>query len=112
MKLVALSLRQAELSNTDLDSDVVEYLATNFKTQTFANWREHFESTACLCGNAEFHAAAEEFWEILNNRPQHITAKQIIDKTARYYNIDVKDMCSSDGIGYRDAKANCDVPSA
>ncbi len=28
--------------------------------------------------------------DIKRNRPQHITAKQIIDKTARYYNIDVK----------------------
>ena len=28
-------------------------------------------------------------------RPHHITAKQIIDKTARHYGIEVKDMCSA-----------------
>lgn len=28
-------------------------------------------------------------------RPHHITAKQIIDKTARHFGIDVKDMCSA-----------------
>ena len=34
----AIVKAKAELSNTELDSDVVEYLATNFK-RIFVNWK-------------------------------------------------------------------------
>lgn len=94
----AIVKAKAELSNTELDSDVVEYLATNFKT----NIRELEGALNRLLAYAEMQnftpdltAAEGILGDIKRNRPQHITAKQIIDKTARYYNIDVKDMCSS-----------------
>ena len=94
----AIVKAKAELSNTELDSDVIEYLATNFKT----NIRELEGALNRLLAYAEMQnftpdlAAAEGILgDIKRNRPQHITAKQIIDKTARYYNIDVEDMCSS-----------------
>ncbi len=89
---------KAGLSGITLESDVVEYLATNFKT----NIRELEGALNQLLAYAEMQAItpdAETAEGLLGNikraRPHHITAKQIIDKTARHYGIEVKDMCSA-----------------
>ena len=94
----AIVKAKAALSSFELDSDVVEYLATNFKT----NIRELEGALNRLLAYAEMQdftpdiMAAEGILDgMKQTRPQHITAKQIIDKTARYYNIEVKDMCSA-----------------
>lgn len=94
----AIVKAKAALSSFELDSDVVEYLATNFKT----NIRELEGALNRLLAYAEMQdftpdimAAEGILGDMKQTRPQHITAKQIIDKTARYYNIEVKDMCSA-----------------
>ena len=94
----AIIKAKAAFSDAELDTDVIEYLATNFKT----NIRELEGALNRLLAYAEmqnFNPDLQAAEGILGNmkraRPQHITAKQVIDKTARYYNIDTKDMCSA-----------------
>ena len=94
----AIVKAKAALSNVDLDSEVVEYLATNFKT----NIRELEGALNRLLAYSEMQnfvpdlpAAEGILGNMKQARPQHVTAKQIIDKTARYFSIDVKDMCSA-----------------
>lgn len=89
---------KAEQSGVSLENDVVEYLATNFKT----NIRELEGALNQLLAYSEMQAItpdAEIAEGLLGNikraRPHHITAKQIIEKTARHYGIEVKDMCSA-----------------
>ena len=94
----AIIKAKAAFSDAELDTDVIEYLATNFKT----NIRELEGALNRLLAYAEmqnFNPDLQAAEGILGNmkraRPQHITAKQVIDKTARYYNIEAKDMCSA-----------------
>ena len=89
---------KASLSSIELESTVVEYLATNFKT----NIRELEGALNRLLAYAEMQnftpdllAAEGILGNMKRTRPQHITTKQVIDKTARYFNVDVKDMCSA-----------------
>lgn len=93
----AIVTAKAGLSNIELSADVVEYLATNFKT----NIRELEGALNQLLAYAEMQNItpdAETAEGLLGNikrsRPQHITAKQIIDKTARHFGVEVKDVCS------------------
>lgn len=93
----AIVTAKASLSNIELSADVVEYLATNFKT----NIRELEGALNQLLAYAEMQNItpdAETAEGLLGNikrsRPQHITAKQIIDKTARHFGVEVKDVCS------------------
>lgn len=93
----AIVTAKAGLSNIELSADVVEYLATNFKT----NIRELEGALNQLLAYAEMQNVtpdAETAEGLLGNikrsRPQHITAKQIIDKTARHFGVEVKDVCS------------------
>lgn len=94
----AIIKAKAAFSDAELDTNVIEYLATNFKT----NIRELEGALNRLLAYAEmqnFNPDLQAAEGILGNmkraRPQHITAKQVIDKTARYYNIEAKDMCSA-----------------
>ena len=93
----AIVTAKAGLSNVELSADVIEYLATNFKT----NIRELEGALNQLLASAEMQNItpdAETAEGLLGNikrsRPQHITAKQIIDKTARHFGVEVKDVCS------------------
>ena len=93
----AIITAKASQSGVELDSDVVEFLATHFKT----NIRELEGALNQLLAYAEMQNIpidAETAEGLLGNikrsRPHHITAKQIIDKTARYFSVDVKDICS------------------
>lgn len=93
----AIITAKAGLSDVELSADVVEYLATNFKT----NIRELEGALNQLLAYAEMQNItpdAETAEGLLGNikrsRPQHITAKQIIDKTARHFGVEVRDVCS------------------
>lgn len=93
----AIITAKASLSDTELSADVVEYLATNFKT----NIRELEGALNQLLAYAEMQNItpdAETAEGLLGNikrsRPQYITAKQIIDKTARHFGVEVRDVCS------------------
>lgn len=93
----AIISAKAALSGVELDSQVVEFLATNFKT----NVRELEGALNQLLAYAEMQnitidveTAEGLLGNVKKTRPHHVTAKQIIDKTARYFGVDVKDICS------------------
>lgn len=94
----AIITAKAGAIGAELDSAVVEYLASNFKT----NIRELEGALNQLMAYAEMQnitpdiSVAEGLLaNVKKSRPQHITARQIIDKTARYFGVEVKDMCSA-----------------
>ena len=94
----AIITAKASQSGMELDPGVVEYLATNIKT----NIRELEGALNQLLAYSEMRgitpdvAIAEGMVSnVKKTRPQHITAKQIIDKTARYFQLDPKDICSA-----------------
>jgi chromosomal replication initiator protein len=80
-----------------LGREVVEYIANNIKT----NVRELEGVLNQLLANAELRnmvpdlTMAEGFVKnSRNSRPQYLTAKQIIDKTARYFQLSSDEICS------------------
>lgn len=89
---------KAGLSGVVLDHETVEYLAKNIKT----NVRELEGSLNQLLAYAEMRGVAPDvttaeglLGSVRRSRPQHVTAKQIVDKTARHFQIDTKEICSS-----------------
>lgn len=94
----AIITAKASQSGMELDASVVEYLATNIKT----NIRELEGALNQLLAYSEMRGVAPDIAiaegmvaNVKKTRPQHITAKQIVDKTARYFQLDPKDICSS-----------------
>lgn len=89
---------KASLSNIELDSATVEYLATNIKT----NIRELEGALNQLLAFSEMRGIAPDvsileglIGNVRRSRPGHITAKQIIEKTARHFQISAAEICSS-----------------
>lgn len=89
---------KAGLSGVNLEQDTVEYLAKNIKT----NVRELEGALNQLLAYAEMRGVAPDvttaeglLGNVRQSRPQHVTPKQIIDKTARHFQIDAKEICSS-----------------
>jgi chromosomal replication initiator protein len=89
---------KAGLSGVNLEHDTVEYLAKNIKT----NVRELEGALNQLLAYAEMRGVAPDvttaeglLGNVRQSRPQHVTPKQIIDKTARHFQIDAKEICSS-----------------
>ena len=81
----------------DLDRSAVEYIANTIKT----NVRELEGVLNQLLANAELRnmvpdiAMAEAFVKNnRNTRPQYLTAKQVVDKTARYFQLSSEEICS------------------
>ena len=94
----AIITAKASQSGMELDPTVVEYLATNIKT----NIRELEGALNQLLAYSEMSnitpdvAIAEGMVaNVKKTRPHHITAKQVVDKTARYFQLDPKDICSA-----------------
>lgn len=94
---VAIINAKASQSGIELDPSVAEYLATNVKT----NIRELEGALNQILAYSEMSGVVPDISitegmlsNIKKARPQHITAKQVIDKTARYFQIDPKDICS------------------
>lgn len=88
---------KASLSGVTLKQDTVEYLATNIKT----NIRELEGALNQLLAYAEMRGIEPDIstaegllGNIRNSRPQHLSSKQIVDKTAKHFQIDVAEMCS------------------
>ena len=88
---------KAQMSGVTLDPDTVEYLASNIKT----NIRDLEGALNHLLAHAEMRGIAPDIstaegllGDVRRSRPQHITAKQIIDRTAKHFQIDIKDICS------------------
>lgn len=89
---------KASLSGIELTRDTVEYLANNIKT----NIRELEGALNQLLAYAEMRGIAPDLstaegllGNVRQSRPQHLTAKQVIDKTARHFQIDASEICSA-----------------
>lgn len=89
---------KAALSGIELGRDTIEYLANNIKT----NVRELEGALNQLLAYAEMRGVSPDIstaegliGNVRQSRPQHLSAKQIIDKTARHFQIDMKEICSS-----------------
>lgn len=88
---------KASLSGIELEREAVEYLANNVKT----NIRELEGALNQLLAYAEMRGVTPDIsiaegliGSVRHSRPQHLTPKQIIDKTARHFQIDAKEICS------------------
>jgi chromosomal replication initiator protein len=89
---------KASLSGVELSRETVEYLANNIKT----NIRELEGALNQLLAYAEMRGVAPDvataeglIGNVRHSRPQHVTPKQIIDKTARHFQIETKEICSA-----------------
>ena len=88
---------KAALSGVELGRETAEYLANNIKT----NIRELEGALNQLLAYAEMRGIAPDIstaegliGNVRHSRPQHITAKQIIDKTAKHFQLTTPEMCS------------------
>jgi chromosomal replication initiator protein len=88
---------KASISGVELGRETVEYLANNIKT----NIRELEGALNQLLAYAEMRGVTPDIstaegliGNVRRSRPQHVTSKQIIDKTARHFQIDAKEICS------------------
>lgn len=93
----AILTAKAALSGVDLGQDTVEYLATNIKT----NIRELEGALNQLLAYAEMRGIAPDIstaegllGNVRHSRPQHITSKQIIERTAKHFQLRVDEVCS------------------
>ncbi len=89
---------KASLSGVTLQRDTVEYLANNIKT----NIRELEGSLNQLLAYAEMRGITPDIstaegliGNIRHSRPRHITPKQVIDRTAKHFQIGIDEICSS-----------------
>lgn len=89
---------KANLSGISLGKETVEYLAENIKT----NIRELEGALNQLLAYAEMRGIEPDIstaegliGNVRRSRPQHLTAKQIIEKTAKYFQISSAEMCSA-----------------
>lgn len=88
---------KASLSGIELSRETIEYLASNIKT----NIRELEGALNQLLAYAEMRGITPDIstaegliGNVRHSRPQHLTPKRIIDKTARHFQIETKEMCS------------------
>jgi chromosomal replication initiator protein len=93
----AILTAKAALSGVELNRETVEYLATNIKT----NVRElegvlnQLLAYAEMRGiNPDISTAEGLIGNVRQSRPQHLTSKQIIDRTAKHFQLPVDEMCS------------------
>jgi chromosomal replication initiator protein len=90
----AIVQTKAHNQETELPNDVVEYLATNIQT----NIRELEGALNQLLAFCEMRALepnlgiATSLLGISKTRPKHLSAKQIIERTARHFQIPVEDI--------------------
>lgn len=94
----AIVQTKASLSGVELARETVEYLANAIKT----NVRELEGALNQLLAYAEMRGIAPDIataegliGSARHSRPQHLTPKQIIDKTARHFQIDAKEITSA-----------------
>ncbi len=89
---------KASMSGVTLERETVEYLAKHIKT----NVRELEGALNQLLAYAEMRGVTPDvstaeglIGNVRHSRPQHVTPKQIVDKTARHFQIDSKEICGS-----------------
>lgn len=90
----AIIQTKAESHQTDLDEDVVEYLASTVQT----NVRELEGALNQLLAWCDVRGIeptvpiATSLLQVNKNRPKHLSAKQIIERTARHFQIPIEDI--------------------
>ncbi|HET8709248.1 MAG TPA: chromosomal replication initiator protein DnaA, partial [Candidatus Saccharimonadales bacterium] len=90
----AIIQTKASTQNTVLENDVVEYLATNIQT----NIRELEGALNQLLAWCEMRglepnlAIAQSLLGVSKKRPAHLSAKQIVERTARHFQIPLEDI--------------------
>lgn len=89
---------KAAQSGITLERETVEYLAENIKS----NIRELEGVLNQLLAYADMRGITPDIntaegllGNVRHSRPQHITAKQVIDKTARHFGIEVREICGN-----------------
>lgn len=89
---------KASQSGVELGSDVVDFLANNIKT----NVRELEGNLNQLLATAEMRGieptlemAEGMISNVRSTRPQHLSAKTVIDKTAKHFQLKVDEICSA-----------------
>lgn len=89
---------KASLSGASLSRDTVEFLASNIKT----NIRELEGALNQLLAYAEMRGITPDvsiaeglLGNVRQSRPRHVTVKQIIDKTARHFQIESREICGA-----------------
>jgi chromosomal replication initiator protein len=94
----AIIQTKASLSGIELERETTEYLANTIKT----NVRELEGALNQLLAYAEMRGVAPDITtaegilgSVRRSRPQYVTSKQIIDKTARHFQIDSKEISSA-----------------
>lgn len=93
----AILTAKAAASGVELNRETVEYLATNIKT----NVRELEGALNQLLAYAEMRGISPDIstaegllGNVRHSRPQHLTSKQIIDRTAKHFQLGVDEICS------------------
>jgi len=93
----AILAAKASLSGIELNRETIEYLANNIKT----NVRELEGALNQLLAYSEMHNISPDvsiaeglIGSVRKSRPQHLTSKQIIDKTAKHFQLPVEEICS------------------
>jgi chromosomal replication initiator protein len=89
---------KAGLSGVTLNSETVEFLANNIKT----NIRELEGALNQLLAYAELHQVEPDvstaeglLGNVRHSRPQHLSSKKIIDQTARHFQLKVDEICGN-----------------
>lgn len=90
----AIVQAKADLHDSELDNEVVEYLATSMHT----NIRELEGALNQLLAYCEMRglqptmAIASSLLNVSKIRPKHLSAKQIIERTARHFQVPIEDI--------------------
>lgn len=94
----AIVKAKSSLSGVELGQETVEYLAENIRT----NVRELEGALNQLLAYAEMRGIEPDIStaeglisDVRRTRPQHITPKQVVDKTAKYFSLSVAEICSA-----------------
>jgi chromosomal replication initiator protein len=92
----AILKAKASLSGVDLAQETVEYLANNIKT----NVRELEGALNQLLAYAEMRGVVPDtstaeglLGNVRRSRPQHVTSKQVIERTAKHFQLQVDEVC-------------------
>lgn len=94
----AILQAKASTAGFELDREVVEYIAENIKS----NIRELEGALNQLLAYAEMRGITPDIsivkgllGNVRRTRPHYLTAKQVIEKTAKYYQLSPEEMCSA-----------------
>lgn len=90
----AIIQAKAQSHETELDIEVVQYLATNI-TNNIRELEGALNQLLAYCevrGLVPSLAIASSLLNISKSRPKHLSAKQIIERTARHFQIPVEDI--------------------